>query len=232
MKWLYLALDLGSLSVPFIFSFHPKIKFYKKFSAFFPALFIGAGVYLAWDVYFTTNGFWGFNERYLLGLKFMSLPLEEWLFFLCIPFACVFTHSTLTTIYPSMRFGEPANLWITAGLVLGLTILALFNTDKAYTLTNSILTALILASTYIYRPSILSQFYYTFLVMLIPFFFVNGILTGSFIYQEVVWYNDLENLGIRLFTIPIEDPIYALGLILLCILLTDVFSPKPSPDLT
>ena len=53
--------------------------------------------------------------------------------------------------------------------------------------------------------------------MLIPFFIVNGILTGSFIENEVVWYNNTENLNIRLFTIPIEDSVYAFTLILLCL---------------
>ncbi|GIR49788.1 MAG: hypothetical protein CM15mP58_18850 [Burkholderiaceae bacterium] len=48
-----------------------------------------------------------------------------------------------------------------------------------------------------------------FLVMLIPFFIVNGVLTGSWIVDQVVWYNDTENLGLRISTIPIEDGIYA-----------------------
>jgi lycopene cyclase domain-containing protein len=62
--------------------------------------------------------------------------------------------------------------------------------------------------------------------MLIPFFIVNGILTGSFIENEVVWYNNSENLGIRLFTIPIEDTIYALSLILTNLALTEYFQSK------
>jgi len=62
--------------------------------------------------------------------------------------------------------------------------------------------------------------------MLIPFFIVNGILTGSFIENEVVWYNNDENLGIRLFTIPIEDTIYAFTLILTTLALTEYFQKK------
>ena len=44
---------------------------------------------------------------------------------------------------------------------------------------------------------------------MIPFLIVNGALTGLFLNQVVVWYNPLENLGIRILTIPIEDFFYA-----------------------
>ena len=63
-------------------------------------------------------------------------------------------------------------------------------------------------------------------VMLIPFFIVNGILTGSMIENEVVWYNNSENLNIRLFTIPVEDTFYAFSLILTNLALTNYFHKK------
>ena len=59
----------------------------------------------------------------------------------------------------------------------------------------------------------------------IPFILVNGILTGSFGLEEVVWYNDEENLGSRLYevaglswtqiNIPIDDFVYSFALLLL-----------------
>ncbi|MCX8474030.1 MAG: lycopene cyclase domain-containing protein, partial [Sediminibacterium sp.] len=52
-------------------------------------------------------------------------------------------------------------------------------------------------------------------VLLIPFFIVNGILTGSGLESPIVWYNNAENLAIRLRTIPVEDIFYGLELILL-----------------
>jgi lycopene cyclase domain-containing protein len=66
---------------------------------------------------------------------------------------------------------------------------------------------------YFYGIEYLSRFYIAFLIILVPFFIVNGILTGTGLEEPVVWYNDDENLGIRLLTIPIEDIGYAFTMI-------------------
>jgi lycopene cyclase domain-containing protein len=69
------------------------------------------------------------------------------------------------------------------------------------------------------KPRYMGRFYVAFGFTLIPFFIVNGILTGSFIPGEVVWYNDEENLGFRLGTIPLEDVFYGMLLLLLNIVI-------------
>jgi len=72
-----------------------------------------------------------------------------------------------------------------------------------------------------FNLEILRKYYLTFLVMLIPFIIVNGVLTGTGIENEVVWYNNAENLNFRLLSIPIEDTMYAFSLILLNLLLIE-----------
>ncbi|MGI9560666.1 MAG: lycopene cyclase domain-containing protein [Flavobacteriaceae bacterium] len=215
MNSLYLWLNIGSIAVPFLYSFHPKLQLYKKFHWLLLSLMLTMGVFIPWDVIFTINGVWGFNSDYFLGFEIFSLPLEEWLFFICIPFACVFTHYALLLYFPNLKLNKRATKAISISLVLILFILALANYDKWYTLVNFSLAIPLTWLVYKYNPQLLQHFFLTFLVMLIPFFIVNGVLTGSWIDNQVVWYNDAENLGIRMGTIPVEDSIYAYSMILM-----------------
>ncbi|WP_242206614.1 lycopene cyclase domain-containing protein [Aestuariivivens insulae] len=218
MNYLYLLLNLGSLSIPFLFSFHPKLKFYKLWKPLFKGIFVSMLLFIPWDIIFTVNEFWGFNDSYLLGLKLFHLPIEEWLFFICIPYACVFTHEALLYYFPKMILPTSVTKAVSLVLIISLAILAISNYNKWYTFINFTVASILLVIVVIKNLALLKTFYLTFLVMLIPFFVVNGILTGSFIKDEVVWYNNSENLHIRLFTIPVEDVAYAFSLILLCLL--------------
>lgn len=63
-------------------------------------------------------------------------------------------------------------------------------------------------------------------VLLIPIFIVNGILTGTGLESPVVWYDNNENLGLRLTTNPFEDVIYGFELLLLNVLFFDYYNDK------
>jgi len=116
--------------------------------------------------------------------------------------------------------------WVSYFLIGFLGVLVLLNYDKWYTVINFLYAVILTPIVLKYNIELLRKYYLTFLVMLIPFFLVNGILTGSFIENEVVWYNSNEILGIRLFTIPIEDSIYAFTLILTNLALIEFFEKK------
>ena len=221
---LYAWLNLLSISVPFLVSFHPKIRLYKNWKSLFLAIFLTMIPYIIWDIYFTDKGYWGFNDAYLHGHAFMGLPIEEWLFFICIPYACAFTHRSLLALNSKISLSNKVTNFITYGLLLLFAALLIFNFERAYTMIDMVFAIVVLLVTYRYNRSLLRSFYLTFLVMLIPFLIVNGILTGSGIEDQVVWYNDMENLGIRFLTIPVEDFGYAFSLILMNLLLFERFS--------
>ncbi len=220
---LYLLLNLASISIPLLYSFEKRMRFIKWYKEVFLAILITGTVFIIWDIIFTKNGIWGFNEDYLIGIDILNLPLEEWLFFICIPYACIFTHYAFQYFFPKLKLSIKATNSITIILIIILTVVALLNTDKAYTFYNYSLLIVILLYSLFTKEQQLRLFYITFLVILLPFFIVNGILTGSFIEAPVVWYNNAENLGIRLGTIPIEDTAYAFSMLFMSLILIEKF---------
>ena len=99
-----------------------------------------------------------------------------------------------------------------------------YNYDKWYTGVNFIYGLLVLGIVYNWRKELFNRFFLTYLVILIPFFIVNGVLTGTGIDEQVVWYNNDQNLGIRMGTIPVEDTIYNLGMLLTVLAVTVLVS--------
>ena len=91
MTPLYLYLLIASVSGPLFLSiFFPDVI--KNWGKFILSTTLIAAVFLVWDAIFTANGVWGFNDDYILGFSFFGMPIEEWLFFLIIPFCCVFIY--------------------------------------------------------------------------------------------------------------------------------------------
>lgn len=228
MEHLYLWLNIASFSVPFIFSFHPKLQFYKKWRSLFPAIAIMMAFFIPWDVAFTNNGFWGFNEVYITGYKILNLPIEEWLFFICIPYACIFTHYSLQHFFPKLPLEIRTTEIIYVALLSVLIVSLWYLYDRWYPLVNFLYAIFLLGVVYNFKRHQLAAFLPTFLIILIPFFIVNGILTGTGIEDQVVWYNDAETMNIRLLTIPVEDSIYALTMLLTVFVLTEWFESRYS----
>ena len=177
--------------------------------------------FIIWDVFFTKNEVWGFNETYHSTIEIFNLPLEEWLFFICIPYACVFTHYALLHYFPNAKLTAKITNYLSVSLAFIFIWVSFLFYENAYTFVNFLVGAIWLLIVNKYHQKLLRQFFLTFIVMIIPFLIVNGILTGSFIENEVVWYNNYENMGLRVFTIPLEDFIYAFSLILSCLFITE-----------
>ncbi len=229
-KYLYLVIDLAAISLPLLFSFHPKANFSKKWYYLWPAILLPATLFLIWDEWFTSMGVWGFNPEYLMGVYFFNLPLEEILFFICIPYACVFTYEAVG-YFSKKDYGKPFANKITVTLIIALSLVAIFSIHRWYTFVTFLFCVLfLLYLQFKLKPDFLGKFYLSYLFILIPFFLVNGLLTGTGIQDQVVWYNDAENLGIRIGTIPIEDTFYGMLLILMNVTLFESLQAKDQKE--
>ena len=226
MTYLYLLINIASFSVPFIYSFEKEMRFIQYWKAVFLAIAIVAIPFLIWDVIFTEYGVWGFNPHYYLGVTLFGLPIEEILFFICIPFASIFTHFAFIHFFKDLKLTDKITERITIFLLISAVVVLVFSFPKAYTSVNFCLFTLLMLYALIKKDRILNRFYITFLLVLIPFFIVNGLLTGSFITDEVVWYNNAENLGFRIGTVPIEDAFYAFNMLYMSLVLIEKFKLK------
>ncbi|MBU1579557.1 MAG: lycopene cyclase domain-containing protein [Bacteroidetes bacterium] len=225
MDNLYLYINLLTLSAPLLLSFDKKVAFFKQWKYLFPAIFIMGVFFIAKDVIFAATEIWGFNDRYLIGFRMLGLPIEEWMFFLVVPYAIVFIYACLV-VY--VKKDVLAKIHRPFFVILSIVLIGvgLFYYDRLYTSVVFIITALLLLYNVYKKQPWLSYFLLAYLVSLIPFLIVNGALTGYFTEEPIVWYDNSHNLGIRILTIPIEDTVYSLLMMLMTVQLMEWLKEK------
>ena len=225
MKFTYLLINFLTIFFPVILSFDKRVQFFKSWKFIFPGLFITGLLFLLWDYIFTIYGVWSFNPDYVIGVYMLNLPLEEILFFVTVPFACVFIYECLN-YYVKKDLLKRFSTYINSTLFGFSVLMLLLYYDRVYTLiTFGLLAVVLLFAEFIIKSSRLSRFYLAYLVSLIPFYIVNGILTSI----PIVMYNDAENMAFRVGTIPLEDHFYSMSMLLINILLFEYFRNKRRP---
>ncbi|MFM7682713.1 MAG: lycopene cyclase domain-containing protein [Bacteroidota bacterium] len=198
---------LFSIAGPFALSFDKKVNFIRYWKPILISVVCVGIPFLIWDELFTQLEVWGFNSTYLFGIYLGHLPLEEVLFFLVVPYCCVFIHEVLTTYFPNMKLDVTAKFFGIIMLALSI-ILVILNPTNYYTLSACSLTSIYILIAFIRKFHWFSSFAFTYLVCLIPFLIVNGILTGSMTDEPIVWYSEKHITGFRILTIPFEDLFY------------------------
>tara|TARA_B100001142_G_scaffold281834_1_gene293820 strand:- start:7033 stop:7725 length:693 start_codon:yes stop_codon:yes gene_type:complete len=217
-----------SIIVPLIFSFHNKIQFYKQWTSFFKANLLVTIPFIIWDDAFTKNGVWGFNNEHIIGTYLFNLPIEEILFFIIIPYCCVFTYEVFRKI--KIKIKMPHFITLAIGIVI--LVLGILFYTKIYTSVTFISLGILLIILAYQKKEFINIFYLTYIVITTSFFIlVNGILTGGTLEgNPPVWYNDTETLNIRFWTIPIEDFFYSMLLLLSNIWVFEIFKSQAAKN--
>lgn len=227
MAYTYSLVLFFTVIVCFIASFDKRILFSKHFGAFIKSAVLVAIPFIAWDVWFTAKGVWWFNTDYTLGIVIMGLPIEEWLFFICIPFSCVFTYFCFNKFFKLEWLAGFNNIIVFASVIV-CSVMALLHYDKIYTLvTTMAATATLIYLHFIARADWIGKASLVFSILMAGFLPVNGVLTGTGIDAAIVNYNPRDFLGLRILTIPIEDAVYGYTQFLLVLYFFKQFNHAP-----
>ena len=211
MKTLYLIINLGTFLCAFFLSFEKKINYQKSWkSSILSSVIIGIP-FIIWDIIFTKNKFWGFNKEYITEIYIYNLPIEEILFFICIPFSCTFIYEVCKHYFKKLNMNNFNRVFYILIILYSIFLIISEKGIGYYTLSVVISSSLILLwlnfnNYYTYIPI-------AFFLSIIPFLLVNGILTGFFTEDPIVWYNENQKINQRIFTIPLEDVLYSFTLI-------------------
>jgi lycopene cyclase domain-containing protein len=220
MKIEYLLYNTIIFAGPFALSFLKGARRDAWLKSALPAIAVTLIPFIVWDI-LVTGRHWWFNEQYISGWRLFGLPLEEWLFFITVPFACLFVWKQLRDKLDSTAFSGframrrvllaaplPAVYLIYVGKEYsGITLLALSFT--------ALLDMLLRTDIFRWKGTYL---YLSIITIFILIF--NGYLTA----RPVVLYNISYQIPLHIFAIPIEDFGYGYALLLLNAILFQKFS--------
>jgi lycopene cyclase domain-containing protein len=211
-------------------SFQKRLPFFKYWKALFAGTIAMMLVYVPWDIYFTANGIWGFNSNYITGAHLGNLPIEEWLFFICIPYACIFSYECIRYFFPRQPL-KNSSVYISGIYIAFCLIFIATKFGHWYTNSAAIVSIILLVyHSFIKRSDFMGYFHLSWWILLIPFYIANGVLTGLDFYKypfinlhpekisdQIVWYNNEHNLGIRIWSVPLDDFFYGMAMVLLAL---------------
>ncbi len=207
MKFEYLLFNLIVLVGPTVAHFNPEINQISQGRLKLRTNGIVMIPYIIWDV-LVTGSHWQFNEAYTLDFRLFGLPIEEWLFFITVPFGCLLVWETLPRLgqLKSLRHVRTA---LYATLPGGIWV---FSTGRQYTGLVLCCFGFVAVADILLRTDLFLQpktYLYLAIVSILILVF-NGYLTA----RPVVLYGETYQSGYRILTIPVEDFGYGFTLML------------------
>ena len=95
MKYEYFLVLGLTLIVPLLKSFNKELNFFQSKKRFLFSMIIPFLIFVLIDIIAVKRNLWFFNDNFTVGFKIFNLPVEEILFFVVIPFSCLFLWETV-----------------------------------------------------------------------------------------------------------------------------------------
>ena len=199
----YLWLNAIILAFPLIFSFERRwIKFYKKMKPLLVSLVIVGIFFISWDVFATSRGHWSFNPNYVNNIKFLGLPLEEILFFVTVPYSCLFVYESVIHFLGDKKLFYPRKwLFTIIGFLITLSAFAFYIKEYTFLAIFSVGVSVLFVSL-VNAELFSSRAYWVYIILTLGLFLIFNYILTSF---PVVQYSSSAISGFLLTTIPIED---------------------------
>lgn len=197
----YLFINLLTILPVLILSFTTNVKPHRHIRGLLAGYLFVSLPFAIWDVWATDRGHWAFNPDYVLGPQLFGVPLEEYLFFLAVPFALIYTWGVIKKFVGDI--GIPAIMPLIAmGGIAAFSIWSLlFYWDNGYTRTAAIAALITIALLVGSRLAYTLRFWTFQLVLLGLFLIFNSVLTML----PIVTYDPNVIIGFRFGDIPVED---------------------------
>lgn len=224
----YLLIDFLIIIFPLILSFKWKFKYYKFWKQLFPSILIVGLIYIMWDAIVTYRGDWAFNYQYLNGISFLGLPIEEIMFFIVVPYSCIFIYENLEYFIKEKTVPFNRNFYLIIIIILIVGGLIFYHQD--YTILALLSCASFFILAIFFAPDILkSRNYWLYIIIsMIPFVVFNYLLTSIPIVTyapNAIWGGDGLWNG-RFFTIPLEDFFYNFSMLSFYLMIYLYFKKK------
>jgi lycopene cyclase domain-containing protein len=184
-----------------VLSFVTDVKPHRHIRGLLAGYLFVSFPFIVWDIWAVAAGHWSFNDAYVTGPYLFGVPLEEYLFFLTIPFAMIYVWGVvkkfvadrgMAGIVPLLAFGATA----------GASVWMLVNYwSNGYTRSAAIAALIAVVFAAISRIAYTWRFW-TFQFLLLGLFLVfNSILTML----PIITYGPDAIIGFKIGDIPIED---------------------------
>ena len=199
---LYLYINIMIILFPLLFSFEKRIKYYSKIKYLLISILIVGSLFVFWDMFATYRGHWSFNPNYVLGIKILGLPVEEILFFITVPFSCIFAYEGIKYFLDESKLFKEMK-WPPIIFGIGFLLFALLPIGGEYTslALASVGLTLIFISFFMLELFSSKLFWIYTSFSLVVFLIFNYLLTSI----PIVEYSPSAITNFRVITVPIED---------------------------
>lgn len=174
------------------------------------------------DNWFVVQGCLIYNSDLVSASHFGEVPIESIAYYFIMPFLSLFFYRFTKNLFSKKIKIQFAN-YVTAGFIIIILALILAFNAKTYTMiVGAMAVVFLLIQLILVRGKYMKYFWISFVIQLIPFFIVEGIIA----HKSIIQFYSSGNSGIHIFSIPIERVIMNLNIYLLPVMITESFK-KP-----